>query len=190
MISNFKNCQRVFLQVHIPRIPNRVPLVGGGNIFGKMAKNCMKITNPTFLGQNSRLTWGDKAIFWVGGIPPCLPVGKPAFSNPKCTNFKFMSLWLPGFSCIMTLKESKAFIDDICVEIYSCLFNVYLRQDFFLISLLWGACFLCSVLHTVLLICSVRDSPRQSANAKAFAKAYLHFTVVASAIKLPRQLNS
>ena len=59
-----------------------------------------------------------------------------------------MSLWLPGFSCIMTLKESKAFIDDICVEIYSCLFNVYLRQDFFLISLLWGACFLCSVLHT------------------------------------------
>ena len=28
----------------------------GGNILGKMAKNCMKITKSTFLGQNSG--WG------------------------------------------------------------------------------------------------------------------------------------
>ena len=37
---------------------------------------------------------------------------------------------------------------------------------------------------------SVRNSPRQSANAEAFAEAYLHFIVFASAIKMPRQLNS
>ena len=29
MISNFKICQRVFLQVNIPIFPNRVRLVGG-----------------------------------------------------------------------------------------------------------------------------------------------------------------
>ena len=38
--------------------------VGGGNI-GKMAKNYIKITEPTFLGQNSGGTWGDKPIFQV-----------------------------------------------------------------------------------------------------------------------------
>ena len=37
---------------------------------------------------------------------------------------------------------------------------------------------------------SIRNSPRQLANAEAFAKAYLHFIVFASAIKMPRQLNS
>ena len=37
---------------------------------------------------------------------------------------------------------------------------------------------------------SIRNSPQQSANAEAFAKAYLHFIVFASAIKMPRQLNS
>ena len=37
---------------------------------------------------------------------------------------------------------------------------------------------------------SVRNSPRQSTNAEAFAEAYLHFIVFASAIKMPRQLNS
>ena len=43
-------------------------------------------------------------------------------------------------------------------------------------------------LSTLLLI-SVRNSPRQSANAEVFAEAYLHFIVFASAIKMPRQLN-
>ena len=36
---------------------------------------------------------------------------------------------------------------------------------------------------------SVRNSPRQSANAEAFAEAYLCFLVSASAKKMPRQLN-
>ena len=38
--------------------------------------------------------------------------------------------------------------------------------------------------------CIVRNSPPQSTNAKAFAEAYLNFRVFASAIKMPRQLNS
>ena len=38
--------------------------------------------------------------------------------------------------------------------------------------------------------CSIRNLPRQSANAEAFAEAYLHFIVFASAIKMQRQLNS
>ena len=38
--------------------------------------------------------------------------------------------------------------------------------------------------------CSVRNLPQQSANAEAFAEAYLHFIVFASAIKMQRQLNS
>ena len=37
---------------------------------------------------------------------------------------------------------------------------------------------------------SVRNSPRQPANAEAFAEACLHYIVFASAIKMPRQLNS
>ena len=37
---------------------------------------------------------------------------------------------------------------------------------------------------------SIRNSPWQSANAEAFAEAYLHFIVFALAIKMPRQLNS
>ena len=37
---------------------------------------------------------------------------------------------------------------------------------------------------------SIQNSPWQSANAKAFAEAYLHFTVFASAIKMLRQLNA
>ena len=40
------------------------------------------------------------------------------------------------------------------------------------------------------LLNSVRNSSRQSANAEAFAEVYLHFIVFASAIKMPRQLNS
>ena len=32
--------------------------------------------------------------------------------------------------------------------------------------------------------------PQQSTNVEAFAEAYLHFIVFASAIKMPRQLNS
>ena len=49
-----------------------------------------------------------------------------------------------------------------------------------------------SISHQFLraLTCSVRNSPRQSANAEAFAEAYLHFIVFASAIKMPRQLSS
>ena len=37
---------------------------------------------------------------------------------------------------------------------------------------------------------SIQNLPRQLANAKAFAEAYLHFIVFALAIKMPRQLNS
>ena len=36
---------------------------------------------------------------------------------------------------------------------------------------------------------SVRNSPRQSANAESFAEAYLGFLVAASAKKMPRQLD-
>ena len=35
--------------------------------------------------------------------------------------------------------------------------------------------------------CKVRNLPQQSANAEAFAEAYLHFIVFDSAIKLPSQ---
>ena len=37
--------------------------------------------------------------------------------------------------------------------------------------------------------CGIQNSPRQSANAEAFAKAYLCFLVSASAKKMLRQLN-
>ena len=37
---------------------------------------------------------------------------------------------------------------------------------------------------------NIQNSPQQSANAEAFAEAYLHFIVFASAIKMLRQLNS
>ena len=37
---------------------------------------------------------------------------------------------------------------------------------------------------------SIQNLPRQSANAEAFAEAHLHFMVFASAIEMPRQLNS
>ena len=37
---------------------------------------------------------------------------------------------------------------------------------------------------------SVRNLPRQSANAEAFAEAYLYFLVSALAKKMPRQLNA
>ena len=37
---------------------------------------------------------------------------------------------------------------------------------------------------------SVRNSPRKSADAEAFAEAYLHFIIFVLAIKMPRQLNS
>ena len=37
---------------------------------------------------------------------------------------------------------------------------------------------------------SVRSSPRQPANAEAFAEAYLCYLVSALAKKMPRQLNS
>ena len=46
---------------------------GGCGSLGKMAKNCMKITNSAFLGQNSGGE-GDKPIFRVvGGDPPSPP---------------------------------------------------------------------------------------------------------------------
>ena len=37
---------------------------------------------------------------------------------------------------------------------------------------------------------SIRNSPWQLANAKAFAKTYLHFIVFTWSIKMLRQLNS
>ena len=53
-----------------------------GDNLGKMAKNCMKITKLTFLGQNSGGGHGgDKPIFQVvGGIPPTPP---PTRGNPE-----------------------------------------------------------------------------------------------------------
>ena len=45
----------------------------GGDILGKMAKNCMKITKPTFSWQNSRGDMGDKLIFRVVGEIPRSP---------------------------------------------------------------------------------------------------------------------
>ena len=36
---------------------------------------------------------------------------------------------------------------------------------------------------------SIQNSPQQSANAEAFAEAYLHFVVSASAKQMLRQLN-
>ena len=57
---------------------NRVSQLGStseGDNFGKMAKNCMKITKSEFFGQSSGWwggTWGDKPTFRVvgGGGPP------------------------------------------------------------------------------------------------------------------------
>ena len=46
---------------------------GGCGNLGKMTKNCMKITNSAFLGENSGGE-GDKPIFRVvGGDPPSPP---------------------------------------------------------------------------------------------------------------------
>ena len=39
----------------------------GGAIIGKRAKNCMKITKSTFLGQNSRRPWGASQFFGTNG---------------------------------------------------------------------------------------------------------------------------
>ena len=50
-------------------------------------------------------------------------------------------------------------------------------------------CFCSSLSLSFLREVSVRNSSRQSANAEAFAEAYLHFIVFAWAIKMPRQLE-
>ena len=46
-------------------------LVGGQ--FGKMTKNCMKMTNLAFLGQNSGGHGGVQANFWGSGRDPPSP---------------------------------------------------------------------------------------------------------------------
>ena len=59
-------------------LPIRVPLLGGMEKMGKMAKNGMKIRKSTFLGENSvwegvggEVAWGDKPIFGVvEEVPP------------------------------------------------------------------------------------------------------------------------
>ena len=44
-----------------------------GDILGKMAKNCMKITKSTFFAQNRGGTWGQaNCLGSAGGIPPSL----------------------------------------------------------------------------------------------------------------------
>ena len=64
---------------------SQMGLTCGGDNLGKMAKNCMKITKSTFVGQNSGGgTWEVQANFLVSGFkpifwfPPVLPhQGKP-----------------------------------------------------------------------------------------------------------------
>ena len=57
---------------------------GRGNL-GKMAKNCMKLTKSTFLGQNSGGHGGDKPIFRVvwGSPQSPLPLGETLLSEVK-----------------------------------------------------------------------------------------------------------
>ena len=44
---------------------------GGEDSFGKMAKNCLKMTKLVFWCQKRGETWRDKPIFWqVGDYPP------------------------------------------------------------------------------------------------------------------------
>ena len=54
--------------------PSEVDLCGDN--LSKMAKNCMKITKSTFLGQNSWGVWGVQANFSAsgGGSPQSLPI--------------------------------------------------------------------------------------------------------------------
>ena len=47
--------------------------VCGGDNLGKMAKNCMKITKSTFLGQNSGRPGGQANFFGCGRIPSVPP---------------------------------------------------------------------------------------------------------------------
>ena len=51
-----------------------------GDILGKMAKNCMKITKSTFFAQNREGTWGQaNCLGSAGGIPP---QSSPTSGNP------------------------------------------------------------------------------------------------------------
>ena len=77
-ISNFKICERVFLQVKIPIFPNRVRLVGGH--FGQNGQKVHESYKPNIF----------RAKQWVN------------------KNFKFMWMWLLGFSCIMTLNAKQS----------------------------------------------------------------------------------
>ena len=65
---------------------------------------------------------------------------------------------------------------------FSCCYNFVLFKNLLL--------YICFLIYLFVLVSSVRNSPRQSANAEPFAEAYLHFVVFASAIKMPRQLCS
>ena len=49
---------------------------GGGDNLGKMVKNCMKMTKPTFLGQNSG-EGGQASFLGSGGPPPPVPQSPP-----------------------------------------------------------------------------------------------------------------
>ena len=71
----------------------------GGNILGKMAKNCMKITKSTFLGQNSG--WGED----MGDKPIC------AFGLEKigknCSKFLYSKIYSP-FQTIFRLHHESS----------------------------------------------------------------------------------
>ena len=53
--------------------PNKVDWWGRGGNLSKMAKNCMKITKSTFLGQKSGEIWGEPIFQVVGWDPPQPP---------------------------------------------------------------------------------------------------------------------
>ena len=79
--------------------PSWIQLVGV--ILGKMAKNCMKITKSTFLGQSNEGTWRDKSIFWVmGGISP-FPPRETLLLCTAVTNSPFPRLPLISLFCFV-----------------------------------------------------------------------------------------
>ena len=64
---------------------SQMSLTCGGDNLGKMAKNCMKITKSTFVGQNSGGgTWEVQANFSVSGYKPIFwsPPVLPTRGNP------------------------------------------------------------------------------------------------------------
>ena len=79
---------------------------------------------------------------------------------------------------MLTLRRTLIFFPMIFLSFqnFSCCYNFLLFKNLLL--------YICFLIYLFVLVSSVRNSPRQSANAEPFAEAYLHFIVFALAIKI------